>query len=406
MFVLTEARYQLFRHKGRTLLMLALSALLAVCVCLYMGNIAASQQMLDALNETAPAVVHVVSHDVSSTKNLTISAQRLDTLAQGGVRDILATSQASGEWGGEGPRENFSGGDTRLLGVTCLEAAGFRESTQFAYGDGVDASFLEGEENLCLVDAGFAQEHQLAVGSELTLPVYLVKYRSDTLPVYVWISDLTLRAAGTFQSQEPAGYSADIYVPANWLRAQVEAVGEEFTYNSLEGSLADSMALNSFKASIPSLGFYQPVALTETGQPDRSTGDTIYLDDEQFITTAEQLGGNLRQFRGLALPFFVLVAGLVALSVFLALRGGRRDMKLSWTLGYPKRLVGLSHLLSALVVQLAGCAVCIPAAVWLAGLAPGEACLVCGAFLLCAMIGDLLALALLLRFDGMALQAE
>lgn len=38
MFVLTQARYQLFRHRGRTLLMLALSALLAACVCLYIGN--------------------------------------------------------------------------------------------------------------------------------------------------------------------------------------------------------------------------------------------------------------------------------------------------------------------------------------------------------------------------------
>ncbi len=161
MFVLTQARYQLFRHRGRTLLMLALSLLLAACVCLYIGNIAASQRMLDSLNEAAPAVVHVASHDASSTENLTISAQRLDALAQGGVRDILATSQACGEWDSAGPRENFSGGDTRILGVTCLEAAGFRENTQFAYGDGVDASFLEGEENLCLVDAGYAQAHQL-----------------------------------------------------------------------------------------------------------------------------------------------------------------------------------------------------------------------------------------------------
>ncbi len=88
------------------------------------------------------------------------------------------------------------------------------------------------------------------MGSALTMPVYLVKYRTDTLPVYVWISNLTLRVAGTFQSQEPPSCSVDLCVPVNWLRAQMEAAGEEFTYTTLEGSLADSMSLNRFKASI------------------------------------------------------------------------------------------------------------------------------------------------------------
>ncbi len=167
------------------------------------------------------------------------------------------------------------------------------------------------------------------------------------------------------------------------------------------------MNLNDFKASLDELGFTQPFKIQKFGEwgdnYDRSEGAAIMMDDEDFIKTAEKLGETIQQFQIFLFPFFGVVVGLVTLSIFLVLRGARRDMAISCSLGRPKGLIGAANLLAALGAELIGSLLVLPVMILLLGIPSGTALVVCLAFLACALVGDLAALCLLLRFDALSM---
>lgn len=102
-------------------------------------------------------------------------------------------------------------------------------------------------------------------------------------------------------------------------------------------------------------------------------------------------------------PFFITVILLVTMAVMLVLRGARIDMAISMSLGRERRAVALVHLTAALLAQGLGCIGALPLIAVPAGLSPVVGGLICGSFLLCALIGDLAGLWVLLRFDPMDL---
>ena len=127
------------------------------------------------------------------------------------------------------------------------------------------------------------------------------------------------------------------------------------------------------------------------------------MEDEAYITAAEELGQTILVFSRFLAPFFVLVVGLVMLAIFLILRGSRRDMAIAISLGRPKLLTALSSFLSVFIAEILGCGCALPVMVLGAGLSLEVGLAVCGAFMLCAVVGDVLGLLLLLRFDVLSL---
>ena len=111
----------------------------------------------------------------------------------------------------------------------------------------------------------------------------------------------------------------------------------------------------------------------------------------------------MRTFKQFQIPFLVMIVGLVVLAVFLIMRGSRRDMAIAASLGRPRLLVALSNFLAAFIAELLGCAIILPVMVLGAGLSFGGALMICGAFLACADLGNVLGLALILRFDAFTL---
>lgn len=409
MFLILDASYQLFRNKGRSLLLTCVSALLCGCVAFYMGNILSSQKALSTINQTTPAIVHITNQDADSIDNLTIPYTRADVLATTSLQKILATCQAGGAFSEEAQAEDpFNGGDTTIVGGTNLEALGIDSDKAFTYGEGYDSSLLDGNQGLCLLKEDYAQSHSLKVGDQIELPIHVVKYTSDRIPLYFFAGMGKLTVAGTFPANTKTSQPADMFVPVQWLREQFEAnSGDPFAYNSFGGELADSMNLNDFKASLDELGFTQPFKtqnFSEWGDwYDASEGAAIMMDDEDFIKTAEKLGETIQQFQIFLLPFFGVVVGLVTLSIFLVLRGARRDMAISCSLGRPKGLIGAANLLAALGAELIGSLLVLPVMILLLGIPSGTALVVCLAFLACALVGDLAALCLLLRFDALSM---
>ncbi len=91
------------------------------------------------------------------------------------------------------------------------------------------------------------------------------------------------------------------------------------------------------------------------------------------------------------------------LEIFLIMRGSQRDMAIACSMGRPKFLIALANFLTAFVTEIVGCLLVLPVILLFANLSPRSGLLICGAFLLCACIGNCIGLALTLRFDALNL---
>lgn len=398
MFLFTEMRYQLFRSKGRSILMACIAALLLGAMGFYLGNIQTNQAALDDLAENIPVAVKITSRDGSRQVGLNIDTSHFDGLSAAGVHHVLCTGQASGAFGEEVRQEpDFDGGDTTLVGVNCEEAL-LISPEYLSYAEGWGASFFEGDENLCLVHENYAEAHGIKVGDEISLPLYLLRWYTGSV-TFDSIGEVSLKVVGVCSVQETLFEPTSLYVPVQWLRNTAEQAGVSFTYTNFSAELDDPMRLNEFKANLPKLGFMEPFEDAN----DRYAGDAVSVEDELFIKTAVKLRENIRVFQVFLIPFFVLVMVLASLSTFLMLRSTRRDMALARSLGRPKAVSGLAQFLSVLAADLVGVVLALPVLLCAVGLTLAQAAVVAGAFLLCAAAGAALALVLLLRFNALAL---
>lgn len=436
-FTLTETGYQLFRNRGRSLLMLCVSLLLCGCVAFYLGNIASSRQALEGISDSTPAVVNICNAFGDTMEDLSIEPVRADLLlAAWPMKDVELTSQAAGSFSQEEKERDprlFSGGDTEILGVNSLGAMDLENERYMTFLEGFDSGFLSGDQPLCIVSERYAQQNGLKLGDEISLQIYSRKYNSTGLPVYFALydsdtwggddyetpPDWTLKIVGTFTYKLHPRRDADMYLPVQWLRDTMDNQDlpfddfthrfTKFSYTTFRCALQDSMRLNEFKLRLNELDFRIPFYVPVSGQSDatsRTAGVAIWMDDEDFIRSAEKQAESLRTYRAFMIPFFLVVVLLVTMAVFLVLRGAQRDMAVALSLGRPRRVIAAIHLLAALTAQGLGSLLSLPFTVLLAGLSPLSALGVCGAFMLCALIGDLLGLWGLLRFDPIELMTK
>lgn len=403
MFIFTEAHYQIFRNKARSVLLLLISAVLCGCVFLYIGNIQTNRAMLAELGETAPVTVHISNAEGSVTDSLTIAPYRVELLENWGVRNELTTSQARGALSPQSREDPMNNFDTRLLAVSSLEAAGIPENDAglyFSFAPKIGPGVLKGTQGLCLAKESYMQDNGLKTGDSISMPVYLVKYTTFRFIVYTEVGELSMEIAGSFSGIENTNFDADIYLPINWLRAETEARGVDFNYSSFQGDLKEPMRLNEFKEELQRVGFYQPFFL---GTPIRDLGGgiSVIVDDKQFVQTAERLQDRINTFTRFTIPFLAGICGVCMLSMLLILRGSTRDMAISYSLGRPKAYIALSNFLAA--VSVGAVSTLLVFAASLAFLKPPVAAALGGLFLVCAGIGDILGICLILRFDAMKL---
>lgn len=397
MLTLQETIWQLARNKGRTLILLLASAMLAGCMAFYLSNIRANEEAIDRMAQVMPVSVTATNIRGEETDRLNINAHRYDGLMSSPyLKDFTCTIHAVGEFSQEA-RENspfadpetedrpgmapYNGGDCAVRGIYSLEGYDF-----------------EGGEAVCVLDPVFAESCGLKEGDEISLPIYTMTYVNELGydVEYTPLGEQTLRVAGIGGPENEPG---DIFVPAVWMRKVMEAQGLAVNYNELGAMLKDPRQLNVFKESIQDMGFLDIMPESM----DMFTGAVLVVDDQRYVTAAEPLGQTVTLYRRFQIPFFVLVIGMIVLAIFLIMRGSRRVMAISVSLGRPRFLCAMGCFLAALIAELAGCALVLPVMVLLGGLSLEGALMICGAFLICASAGNILALMLLLRFNAFTL---
>lgn len=409
--LLTDTKYQLLRNRPRTVLLILISALLCGCVAMYMGNLSASEIALNTLNESTPAKLQITNPSMSTLENMNIQTVDHDLLLIKGLRDPVVTSRERGCLKKPYKPSDPVPGDTEIRGISCLLAAGFETGESITFADGRDETMFSGTENLCVLRDTYAKEHGLSLGDTISMELCHTSFDMNQQPTYFQIGTepVTLTVAGIYDSEQAEGVAEDMLVPVEWVRSVAEErlTGyDTFTYDSFSASLENSMELNAFKDYLKELGYAQPYAMQlKNGAKflDYSKASTVLIDDQAFIKTAEKLGGTLQYYKMFLPAFFVMIAFLTTLVIFLVLRGSRRDMAVALSLGRPKPAIAASHFLGAFLAQLIACGLVVPLTLLLAGLELVSAALICGSFLLCCVLGDVVGLLALLRFDAMEL---
>ena len=397
MFILQEMLWQITRKRGQAAILLLASSALAICIAFYLGNIRANEEAMERLAKSTDVEVLITSATGENSAGLNIDTMRCDNfLSNPYLQDFRYSVSAVGAYSKEAREERvFTGGDVNVLGLNCVKATWMPDG-KYEYTAGFDESFLAGDEPYCLIDKSFAERNNIGIEDEISMPVYLVQFRQGGSVDYISLREQTLRVVG-FSSSEII--PQEFIVPVGWLRKISESQDVDFAYSSCTGYMRDPRQLNQFKASIESMSFLKP----NPDARDQFAGITIVVEDELFISSAEPLEQNILLFHRFMIPFFLLLVGLIKMAIFLIMRGSRRDIAIACSLGRPRILCGLVYFLTAVAAELAGCIVIFPAILLGAKMSVAGGLLVCGAFMLFACVGNGLALAVILRFDTLAL---
>lgn len=137
MLTLQEALWQLARNKGRTLILVLASAMLAGCVAFYLGNIQANEETINQIAEDTPVVVRVANPTGDRDWRLNINAHRYNKLRSSPyLRDVNAAISLVGEYSEEAREKSpfanekgrgstdlrpYKGGDCELTALTSFD---------------------------------------------------------------------------------------------------------------------------------------------------------------------------------------------------------------------------------------------------------------------------------------------
>ena len=402
MFLLTEVGYQLFRNKGRSILLCLIAALLTGSMAFYVGNIQSNRTALYELGDNIPVSVTLVNGDGSLTGGVRVSAQQYDDFTALDVKDVRASVGAAGAMS-EALRaqKNFEFGDVTIAGINCIEACAVPERL-FTFAEGQSADLFTGEDAACAVDELFAQENELKLGDKLELPVYLY---AGGMGGYLPVNEhASLTVVAIYGAADSSGNAIQVYVPAEWMRTTMAANGGKvFFYDSLSATAKEPLKLNALKEGLKEMGL-QPIRKTPLSySDDEFEASAVSVEDELFIKTAVKLQQNIMAYERFLVPFFGLIAGLMTLVVFLLLRNSRQEIAIVNSLGRSKAMTGLGHFLSVFLVSLFGTAIAFLCMIFSGALPMTTALQICGSFLLCAGVGTVIGLVPLLRFDAMEL---
>lgn len=397
MVILKEMNYIVFRNRGRTALSVCIAALLVCCMSFYLGSIQTAESAEENLAQVIPVTAQVVSRSGARTVGFEIDENHFANLMKADIKDAVYTASACANFQEQYRAEDVQGADTSVTAVSGLSALVGVTEENITFENGYDLSFLESAEPLCVVSQSYAAQYGLNVDDMLSMPFYVTRYNDDGFSLrYEHLGMQDVKIIGVYaDSASGSSVPCSMIVSVPWLQTVVKENNLRFYYSSFRCALRDPMKLNDFKDAMRGAGFAKP----DPNALDERHGDTLVVDDQIFIETAEKLEQNLKVLRWFLAPFFALVT----LVTFLLLRSTRRDIAISLSLGRPKILSGCACFFGMLIANVCGCAVAVPILLCTAGLALGQILTICGLYLASSCVGVLLALILLLRFDALEL---
>ena len=324
MVILKEMNYIVLRSRGRTALSVCIAALLVCCMSFYLGSIQTAESAEENLAQVIPVTAQVVSRSGARTVGFEIDENHFANLMKADIKDAVYTASACANFQEQYRAEDVQGADTSVTAVSGLSALVGVTEENITFENGYDLSFLESVEPLCVVSQSYAAQYGLNVDDMLSMPFYVTRYNDDGFSLrYEHLGMQDVKIIGVYaDSASGSSVPCSMIVSVPWLQTVVKDNNLRFYYSSFRCALRDPMKLNDFKDAMRGAGFAKP----DPNALDERHGDTLVVDDQLFIETAEKLEQNLKVLRWFLAPFFALVIVLVTLVTFLLLRSTRRDM--------------------------------------------------------------------------------
>lgn len=399
MFLFQEICHHINRNRWRSLLLIGVAALMVSCIALYAGNIEKNETALKNLAQAIPVTVQVVGSNGQQNIGLEIENRYIKALLSSDIKAPLYTALAAGNYEEKNRAGAVKSCDTQIIGVNSSDALLLSANEQILYAEGFDKTVFAGEKPVCLVSKDYAAKHKISIGDILRFPLYITKYDGAGAQFrFVEVGQAELQVIGEYQAgSNISTESYNMAVPVQWLHSFVESNGIDYYYTSFQATLKNPLQLNAFKEQMKKNHFRE----VDINSYEERKGDRLLINDKLFIETSNGIIANISIFRLFQLPFFMLIILLLTFILFLVLRNSRRDMAIACSLGCSKQMCGLRYFAENMILMIAGCIIALPLLLLTIGLA--EMLLIYLLFFICAFIGIISALALLLRFDSMEL---
>lgn len=354
MVILKEMNYIVLRSRGRTALSVCIAALLVCCMSFYLGSIQTAESAEKNLAQVIPVTAQVVSRSGARTVGFEIDENHFANLMKADIKDAVYTASACANFQEQYRAEDVQGADTSVTAVSGLSALVGVTEESIAFENGYDLSFLERAEPLCVVSQSYAAQYGLNSGDTLSMPFYVTRYNDDGFSLrYEHLGMQGVKIIGVYaDSASGSSVPCSMIVSVPWLQTVVKDNNLRFYYSSFRCALRDPMKLNDFKDAMRGAGFAKP----DPNALDERHGDTLVVDDQLFIETAEKLEQNLKVLRWFLAPFFALVIVLVTLVTFLAAQhaAGHGDLAFAWAAEDFKRVCVLFRYAHRKCVRLRG----------------------------------------------------
>lgn len=381
------------RKKGQTVLRIALTCVLLLCLELYIGNIQRNQAALAQAGRELPVEVKVVSTDGSQDVGIRIEKRKVEGLLAAGVKSPVYSVQIAGNINPVNQVEPVKACDTSFYGINTLDGFTFAEKGSFTFAQGYDESFVEDQEPVCILSSSYAAFHDLKLGDSLELPIYSINYDQ---PGYSFqfesLGMVSLKVIGMFEETAGGQSAVNGIVSIAWVQALFEENERDFFYHSFHGLVEEPLDLNDFKAAVEELGFRE----VDPSAADSRTGNALEIQDKVFREMAERLQENIRTFQVFAPVVCVLLCILVLITTFFILRSSRKDIAIASSLGIPLAASGTKLLLENLLLTLVGCGIALVISTVFLGVV---ALPVGGVFLTVSLLGSFGAVTMVCRFD-------
>lgn len=382
------------RHKIKGAATILMDMLVVLLLHTYLSDIANNQEQLLKLPELLPVHAYLSCPDGTSQAGLFIREEVAEALLSSAhVKDLKLTTRLKGGLK-KTDEERQESEELTFEGVNCLAAGGLTDDS-VVWNAGEDSSFLEENEEKCIVSEELLKENGWRLGEKVTLHQYYYE-REDERYVRVRLEFLetteyeiagyaNLKGAGT---QMLTG-SPDVILPFQTVREIYNKKKIPFFADSASFYVADALKLNEFKQEMKDLSL---ISMSPFSEDHSINGRALSVDDSTFIHTATHLRRVIDAVE-VFFPFLlVLIVCVGYLATLLMLQSRKQEMALLRSLGLSRWKCFRIFFTEQLILVLAGVVVGSVLSVLLQGNYGGSSVLTGCLVGICYMLGNSMAL--------------
>ncbi len=352
------------RHVGEALLTVLTVAVIAVLLLGLQRYYSARQAKLDAAYEEFEIRGTVTNASGSRKTDLDLAAGYIDLVLEGGalspyVKDIFVLRQIEAA--------GISGKAITLFMTNAPEASAYLEDAFIQYETGWDSEAFRGNEPVCLVTDS------------------LLRWVADDgmLTVSTAWGEIPMRVIGSYLSEgEDTVFAA--WEPMSALLAENGVAAEA---HSMAFTVADNKQLGEAKTALRK--YFVPASRTNK----TSNMHGLVVDDSLFIDTVVVLERGLALMRVVRVLVYVLSIGVSFLIAFLKIRTRKLELAMMRSMGTRSIALYAEVLCEHILMFLLGAVAAYFFAIPLGMLSEQNDLFVVGVFMICYLVGVVLAVA-------------